>query len=135
MLLAVADFHRHNEGLIGLENQEKSSPAKWHNYHKNRKISLTASNPEVTSTWPEIGQRGGNMYGSRLAPRLMTRAEQERLLKASGRRFGDFQDHILISLALGTGLRARGTDGPHRRGSQLGWEEGSPAGDLGSGDH
>jgi site-specific recombinase XerC len=35
----------------------------------------------------------------------MTRAEQQRLLRASGRHPGDLREHILISLALGTGLR------------------------------
>ncbi len=45
------------------------------------------------------------MYGSRLAPQVMTMAEQARLLRASGRRTRDLRDHMLISLALGTGLR------------------------------
>ena len=45
------------------------------------------------------------MYGSRLAPQVMTRAEQARLLRVSGRRSRDLRDHMLISLALGTGLR------------------------------
>lgn len=52
----------------------------------------------------DIGRKGGFMY-ARLAPQVMTRAEQERLLRASGRRSRDLRDHILISLALGTGLR------------------------------
>ena len=45
------------------------------------------------------------MYGSRLAPQVMTKAEQARLLRVSGRRSRDLRDHMLISLALGTGLR------------------------------
>jgi integrase/recombinase XerC len=38
-------------------------------------------------------------------PRTLSDAEQRRLLKASGRHAEDFRDHVIFSLALGTGLR------------------------------
>jgi len=38
-------------------------------------------------------------------PRTLTEAEQRRLLKVSGEHKAGFRDHLLFSLALGTGLR------------------------------
>src|SRR4051812_26095649 len=38
-------------------------------------------------------------------PRTLTDAEQEKLLKASGKHADTFRDHMIFSLALGTGLR------------------------------
>lgn len=38
-------------------------------------------------------------------PRTLTDAEQAKLLKVSGAKRDDFRDHVILSLALGTGLR------------------------------
>ncbi len=38
-------------------------------------------------------------------PRTLTDAEQAKLLKISGAKRDDFRDHVIFSLALGTGLR------------------------------
>ena len=38
-------------------------------------------------------------------PRTMTDAEQALLLKATGEHARGFRDHVLFSMALGTGLR------------------------------
>jgi integrase/recombinase XerC len=38
-------------------------------------------------------------------PRTLTDAEQNKLLKVSGAKRDDFRDHLIFSLALGTGLR------------------------------
>ena len=38
-------------------------------------------------------------------PRTLTEVEQRRLLKVSGEHKAGFRDHLLFSLALGTGLR------------------------------
>jgi site-specific recombinase XerD len=42
---------------------------------------------------------------TRKPPRTLTEAEQARLLKTTGEHRGGFRDHVLFSLALGTGLR------------------------------
>ena len=42
---------------------------------------------------------------SRNPPRTLTEVEQRRLLKVSGEHKAGFRDHLLFSLALGTGLR------------------------------
>jgi integrase len=42
---------------------------------------------------------------TRRPPRTLTDAEQARLLKASGKHADTFRDHLIFSLALGTGLR------------------------------
>jgi len=42
---------------------------------------------------------------TRRPPRTLTDDEQRRLLKASGQHAEDFRDHLIFSLALGTGLR------------------------------
>lgn len=42
---------------------------------------------------------------TRRPPRTLTDDEQRRLLKVSGEHADDYRDHILFSLALGTGLR------------------------------
>lgn len=63
-------------------------------------------------------------------PRTLTDAEQEKLLKVSGRHADTFRDHVIFSLALGTGLRegeicalnvgdVMRTDGKPRRSIQL----------------
>jgi site-specific recombinase XerC len=45
-------------------------------------------------------------YAGRLKrPRTLTELEQERLLKVTGEHRDGFRDHMIISLALGTGLR------------------------------
>lgn len=45
-------------------------------------------------------------YAGRLKrPRTLTELEQDRLLKVTGERRDGFRDHMIISLALGTGLR------------------------------
>ena len=41
----------------------------------------------------------------RTPPRTLTEVEQRRLLKATGEHKAGFRDHVLFSLALGTGLR------------------------------
>jgi len=46
------------------------------------------------------------MFASRLAPETMTAAEQARLLKATAAH-DDPRDHVMYSMALGTGLRLR----------------------------
>lgn len=38
-------------------------------------------------------------------PRTLTDAEQAKILKVSGAKKDDFRDHVMLSLALGTGLR------------------------------
>ncbi len=38
-------------------------------------------------------------------PRTLTEAEQRALLKVTGERAGGFRDHVIIAVALGTGLR------------------------------
>lgn len=38
-------------------------------------------------------------------PRTMTRHEQLLLLRTTGQRFDGYRDHVLLSLALATGLR------------------------------
>jgi integrase/recombinase XerC len=38
-------------------------------------------------------------------PRTMTRLEQQLLLRTTGQRFDGYRDHVLLSLALATGLR------------------------------
>ncbi len=38
-------------------------------------------------------------------PRVLTPQEQDRLLKVTGERAGGFRDHMIISMALGTGMR------------------------------
>jgi integrase/recombinase XerC len=63
-------------------------------------------------------------------PRTMTRQEQFLLLRTTGQRFDGYRDHVLLSLALATGLRehelvalnvgdVRGTDDKARRRVQL----------------
>jgi len=41
----------------------------------------------------------------RTPPRTLTEVEQQRLLKVTGEHKAGFRDHVLFSLALGTGLR------------------------------
>lgn len=64
------------------------------------------------------------------APRTMTRHEQTLLLRTTGQRFDGYRDHVLLSLALATGLRehelvalnvgdVRAADGKTRRRVQL----------------
>ena len=40
-------------------------------------------------------------------PRAPTLEEQSRLLRLTGQRAGSFRDHVIIALALGTGLRLK----------------------------
>ena len=65
-----------------------------------------------------------------LAPRTLTEGEQRALLKVTGEHARGFRDHVLLSLALGTGLREHeilaldmgdvfGPDGKPRRRVQL----------------
>lgn len=42
---------------------------------------------------------------TRRPPKTLTAAEQQRVLRASGEHRDGFRDHVIISLALGTGLR------------------------------
>jgi len=50
-------------------------------------------------------RRAGNYAAERMPPRTLTPAEQKRLLDVSGKYSETFRDHVIFSVALGTGLR------------------------------
>jgi integrase/recombinase XerC len=52
-----------------------------------------------------VGEHVSYAERTKRPPRTLTDAEQERLLKVSGKHADTFRDHVIFSLALGTGLR------------------------------